>query len=226
MPDQLITFDGNTIGLIVRWKTGPTHRPAVWNQHADCILSNGAPVGYFGEVAANNVASGSSGAAGSSAGSSVLGPSGGTLGASPGGSGTVMNMKGAVYDYFGMARNRSKYMAVQIAQKEGVPSTVLLVPATPKQAAAFDGYWRGLELAPGRFSLLGRNCSSRASAAFVAAGMLPGGIPGLDTPDNLYDQLARTYGTRATSLSGYVGFVPMVMPRPGGGFSMFAMWVR
>jgi hypothetical protein len=226
MPDQLMTFDGNTVGLIVRWKTGPTHRPAVWSQHADCILSNGAPIGYFGEPAANNVASGSSGAVGSSAGSSMFGSSGGTVGGSPGGSGTVMNMKGAVYDYFGLARSRSYYMSVQLAQRDSVPSTVLLVPATAKQAAAFDGYWRGLELAPGRFSLLGRNCSTRASAAFVAAGLLPGGIPGLDTPNNLYDQLTRTYGARATSLSGYVGFIPMVRMRPGGGFSMFAMWVR
>jgi hypothetical protein len=44
-----LLFSGDQVGLIVRGKKSHAHKPDVMEQHADCILSNGAPVGFFGE---------------------------------------------------------------------------------------------------------------------------------------------------------------------------------
>jgi hypothetical protein len=54
--------------------------------------------------------------------------------------------------------------------------------------------------------LLGGNCSSHASDAFINAGILGAGIPALDTPDNLYRQICREKKGKCSVLSGYVGF--------------------
>ena len=56
--------------------------------------------------------------------------------------------------------------------------------------------------------MLGLNCSTRASGAFVYAGILKGGIPGLDTPNNLYKQIIWRKKDQTTSHSGYIGFIP------------------
>lgn len=42
-------FTGNSVGLIVRGKCSQEHHPDNLDQHADCVLSNGAPIGFFGE---------------------------------------------------------------------------------------------------------------------------------------------------------------------------------
>src|SRR5919109_2095929 len=75
MPDTVVTFNGSTVGLIVRGKSGPAHHPGVMEQHADCILSDGSPMGFFGEpvngtpkgAASSGVMSGGSSGAGTTA---------------------------------------------------------------------------------------------------------------------------------------------------------------
>jgi hypothetical protein len=42
------TIKQNVIGLIVRGKQNDSHSPGNMEQHADCILPNGQPVGFFG----------------------------------------------------------------------------------------------------------------------------------------------------------------------------------
>ena len=37
------------IGLVVRGKHAPDHHPDKLGQHADVILADGAPIGFFGE---------------------------------------------------------------------------------------------------------------------------------------------------------------------------------
>ena len=178
-----ITMDNNTIGLIVRGKQSADHEPGVMEQHADCILSTGEPVGYFG--------GGGAASSGSTSGSW------GSVG---------LNLKGYVSRYERMKQERPFYVNLRDAKQLKVVSTVLLIKTDKDKATLFDKFWINLEADPGAFYLLGKNCSSRASKAFVAANIVSEGIPGLDTPDNLYRQLTRRLEKHVTSYSGYIGF--------------------
>lgn len=208
-----LTFPGNMIGLVVRGKTGPDHHPGVMEQHADCILPNGAPIGFFGD---DGVASGGSSSGQGSSASSGRSSSSGSF-ASPGRSSgsssnsTGMNMRGAVFSYLTYLKARPYYVDVAQARKYKVKSTVLTINVTAAEAKAFQGYWDNLTKKPGPFYLLGYNCSTHASEAFIEAGIVDSGIPGLDTPDHLYDQLIDDSAGNVcriwASYSGYVGFV-------------------
>ena len=91
-------------------------------------------------------------------------------------------------------------------------STVLLVEVSTEEARAFSDYWKQLANIPNSFHLIGKNCSSHASQAFVKAGILDRGIPGLDTPNNLYKQLTRQKNRKVTSITGYIGHAPSNKP--------------
>ena len=174
---QRMSFtSGDKIGLIVRGKLGPAHAPGKMAQHADCILSNGAPIGFFGEGDGDS--------------SNRIG----------------MSMEGIVYDYGAFQRKRPFYVDLKMAQTARVISTVLIVDVTSAEAKAFDQHWDELKKKPGAFHILGGNCSTRASSTFIRSGILKRGIPGLDTPDNLYAQLVEKRTCK--SISGYVGFAP------------------
>jgi len=180
-----IAFTDSMVGLVVRGKTGPAHEPGVMQQHADCILPGGAPIGFFGTGPAR---------------------SGGSSSASSMSSG--MNMRGIVYGYLEMQSWRPWYVNVADAKAAGVVSTVLTVNVGAAVALKFADYWSRLIGKPGGFNLLGNNCSTHASDAFIYAGILKGGIPGLDTPNNLYRQLVGVMAGATASYSGYVGFSP------------------
>jgi hypothetical protein len=190
-----ITFaGGNRVGLIVRGKTSHANEPDLLNQHADCILSNGAPVGFFGEGNTGSSGGGSSGSGASSkksAGSS-----------NP----TGIGMTGVVYDLSALARKRANYVDLSTAKATGTISTVLLVQVSISEGKAFDKAWSDISKDPGSFQILGWNCSTHASQAFKKAGILSGGIPGLDTPNNLYEQLCFEKRGKVSTASGYVGF--------------------
>ena len=195
MPTTTLTFSssGETVGLVVRGKNSPSHEPGVMEQHADCILADGSPIGFFGDVGAGPASGGSAGS----------GPSVG------------LNMKGVVYDYPLFKIHRPYYIDLAEAKKYLVKSTVLLITVTKTQASLFKDYWDRLKTKPDSFYLLGYNCSTRASDAFIYAGILTGGIPGLDTPNNLYKQLITSF-TKTASYSGFVGFVA----KSGGGYDV------
>lgn len=193
-----------TIGLIVRGKTDENHKPGVMEQHADCILPNGAPIGFFGD--GGDASSGSSGASfASSLKSWANGPSG-SLNSSG------LNMKGVVADYHTLQRIRPMYVDPAAAKKYKLVSTVLLLDVTKAEADLFSQYWTNLALNPGTFNILGGNCSTHASEAFVAAKIVTSGIPGLDTPDNLFRQLKAKHAGNKRVFSGHVGNKPI-----GGG---------
>src|SRR5437899_3777599 len=122
-----LTFPGNVIGLVVRGKTGPDDHPGVLDQHADCILPNGAPIGFFGdeEVASGGSSSGqgSSASSGRSSSSGSFASPGRSSGSSSNSSG--MNMKGAVYDYLRFLKSRPFYVDVAQARTCKIKSTVL-----------------------------------------------------------------------------------------------------
>ena len=189
MADIVVGFAGGPprIGLIVRGKLSATQHPGLMEQHADAILSDGSPVGFYGEGnggSANRVG---------------------------------MMMQGVVYDYAELRKNRPFYVNVNSAVANRVVSTVLLIRVTAKQAKAFGDAWARMTTSPGDFNILGGNCSTHASAAFIAAGVLKDGIPGLDTPDNLYAQIVADLPAAAVqSLTGFIGFAPA----PSGGYTM------
>lgn len=173
--NQTIRMPGDTVGLIVRGKLSADHEPDLMQQHADCILPSGAPVGFFGE--------------GNEAKLNSVG----------------LNMEGVVYDHDAMRIHRPYYVQIEAAVTYRVVSTVLLVKVSRGEADRFAAYWDALMRAPGTFHLVGANCSTHASESFVASGVVKKGIPGLDTPDNLYKQIVKER-SEATSLTGFVGF--------------------
>jgi len=177
MASLSIVFEaGDKVALIVRGKTSHAHEPGAMEQHADCVLSNGAPVGFFG--AGNDRSSNATG----------------------------IGMTGVVYDFNGLSRARANYVDGGIAAGTGTVSTVLFVRTSTAQSAAFDKAWADMTKDPGSFHILGWNCATHASQAFRNAGILAGGIPGLDTPNNLYRQLCFEKKGVVSVASGYVGF--------------------
>ncbi|MFT7562149.1 MAG: hypothetical protein ACI93R_004084 [Flavobacteriales bacterium] len=76
----------NVVGLIVRGKQNDLHNPGNMEQHTDCILPNGQPVGFFG-----GGGGASSGSSGGSLGSSLASWAGGPSGTF---NSTGINMKG------------------------------------------------------------------------------------------------------------------------------------
>lgn len=194
MADTILFGGGDKVGLVVRGKSSHEDDPSVFNQHADCILSNGAPVGFFG---AGNTGSSGGGSSGS----------GGTSRSSAGSSNSSgMAMTGVVYDATSLARHRANYVDLGVAQATKTVSAVLLVQVSTAEATAFDQAWADMTASPGSFHLLGWNCSTHASQAFRKSGILSGGIPGLDTPNNLYKQLCFEKRGKVSLICGYVGF--------------------
>ncbi|PNS11012.1 hypothetical protein COO59_13850 [Mixta theicola] len=180
----------NEIGLIVRGKRLPTHVPDLLEQHADCVLSDGAPVGFYGTGA-------------------------GYLGVS---ASTGLGMDGVVMTYDDLASpayGRIHYVDATLAKKYNLVSTLLLIKVSETESMLFTAAWNEMKNDPGGFSLLGNNCSTHASLAFNKAGVLPSSIPGVDTPDNLYHQLVSIRNGHTRCFSGFLGFTPAT-----GGFSI------
>lgn len=191
------TVAPNVIGLIIRGKHSDKHSPGKMEQHADCILPEGQPVGFFGD---NGDAS--SGDSGSSFASSLKSWAGGP---SISWNRSGLNMKGVVAYHDDLLRTRPAYVNIELAKKYKVKSTVLLLETTKNQAELFKQYWKNLSLNPGTFNIIGGNCSTNASDAFIAAKIVASGIPGLDTPNNLYKQLKAKHSGRVVIHSGFVG---------------------
>jgi len=128
---EIISFKGNNIALIVRGKMNEKHEPGVMEQHADCILPNGAPIGFFGSEGAG---------------------SGGEKMASSNSVG--MNMLGDVYEFKDFQQKRPYYVDSNQALRFNIGSTVLVLTITSSEARKFTGYWDKLKTKPGTFSLL------------------------------------------------------------------------
>ncbi|MFT3868904.1 MAG: hypothetical protein QM715_10645 [Nibricoccus sp.] len=156
-------------------------------QHADCILSNGEPIGYFFLGAPFGM-------------SSMAVPSSVFQSADKG-------REGMVVDYKAMKRLMPHFTDASRARQTGCLSTFILVETSQENVSAFDGYWQLQRNSPGGFYIFGGNCSSYASRAFRHAKILTSSIPGMDTPNNLYNQLARHNGLKTMSYSGHIGFV-------------------
>lgn len=80
----------------------------------------------------------------------------------------------------------------------------LRLRVTPQQAQALREERDKLAMQPAEFRLWGKNCSSRAAELLVRAGILPPGLPGLDTPGALLRR-ARACYPDAVLEEGYFG---------------------
>lgn len=196
MTVSTFTFSGDSVALIVRGKTSHSHEPGLLEQHADCILSHGAPIGFFGQGNTGSSGNASSGSGGSSR------KSAGTSNA------TGFAMSGVVYDFASLSRFRANYVNDSVAKATKTISTVLFVQVSAAEASSFDKAWADMLADPGGFNILGWNCATHAAKAFQKAKILAGGIPGLDTPNNLYLQLCKEKAGKVSVISGYVGFSP------------------
>lgn len=185
-------FNGQHVGLIVRGKLSAAHEPALSAQHADCILSNGAPMGFFGEGGGQG-SSTQNAPSGSSVAASVI-------------SEASFGLRGEVYDFKEFKEKRPFYVEKEMAAKFGTISAVMRLPVSTQEAKLFDAYWHGLDEKPRNFYLAGGNCSTRAAQAFRTAGLTKRGIPGIDTPNNLWNQLVASQGAKVETYFGIVSF--------------------
>ena len=185
------------VGLIVRGKINHNHEPGKLEQHADCVLPGGAPVGFFG--GGGDASSGSIASITNFSSGLADGPSGvwNRVG---------LNMKGFVAYYDDFQQKRPTYVDLNLAIKYKTVSTLLVINVSETQAGLFQSYWEQLRLNPGAFNIVGGNCSTHASEAFRHAHILSKGIPGLDTPNNLYHQLFKLHKDNSHSVAGYLGF--------------------
>jgi hypothetical protein len=181
-----MVMPAGSVALVVRGKKSASDEPGLLEQHADCILTDGSPIGFYG------------------------------TGNDQSGNAIGLRMNGEVWDYALLSTRRVMYVDFHSAVAYGAISTTLFVQVTVSQGKAFDAAWATMQKSPGSFNIIGDNCSTHASKAFIDAGILTDGIPGLDTPDNLYRQLVSKLSGKTTSMSGYIGFIP----RPGGGFDI------
>lgn len=185
---ERIEIKHNVIALIIRGKKSAEHNPGI-NSHADCILPGGEPLGYF-----------------SAQGTQSGGDSSGSWHS------VGLNQQGQVIDYSIMKRALKAYTNPEIAHSKKLYSTILLIEIDAIEAISFKNYWSNLKTKPDGFRLLGNNCSTHASKAFIKAKILRRGIPGLDTPNNLYKQLLELKDRRMISYSGFVGHCPSRTP--------------
>lgn len=141
---RTLQFDGTKIALIVRGKRDHAHEPRMFEQHADVILADGSPMGFFGHKQPHV-----SGWSDRSATTGLVKST--TLK-------TGLNNKGVVFDYQGFRIARPWYVDAAMAkQKVGVVSCVLVINVSESEAALFKGYWITLKSNPGLFNLVGYN---------------------------------------------------------------------
>jgi hypothetical protein len=167
-----------SIAIIIRGKHNEAHEPGPFDQHADVVLSDGSPYGYFGEGVGFSADYG-------------------------------MFMDGVVYNYDVFKQKRPYYIDSEYAKRVNVISTICVIRVSDDVAVRFDQYWKNPKVrGKDSFSMLGNNCATHAAEAFRHAGVMKGGIPGLDTPDHLYHELKLRLGGNFKCTSGYIGFTP------------------
>ncbi|MCK8786832.1 hypothetical protein M0638_20885 [Roseomonas sp. NAR14] len=116
---------------------------------------------------------------------------------------------GVVFTYSRFLSNRPQYVNYDDAKSKSCVSTILVSSCGKTAAKAFRDAWIAMRAKTDGFTIVGNNCSTHASRACRAAGLIRAdGIDGLDTPDNLYKQIVKDSVFPWESLSGYLVIVP------------------
>jgi hypothetical protein len=125
------------------------------------------------------------------------------------GSGAV-GADGVVFTYATFLARRKAYVKATEARAAACISTLLVLDVGKRRAEAFRNSWFSMRSKTDGFTILGNNCSTHASRAFHAAGLISTHeVDGVDTPNNLYDQIVSDSPVGWKSYSGYLDFDPV-----------------
>lgn len=127
----------------------------------------------------------------------------------------ILAQKGVVADTAWIRENRPQYVDATVArawtkkgQSRPILTTRLRIPATPAKVRGLEAAWRRLAAADPHFRSIGNNCTTKAAESLIEAGILRGsifgGLPGIDRPSRLYNELREQYG--GTALQREVGY--------------------
>lgn len=189
-----IILSGSSVGYIVRGKNGPNDVPGLLTQHADCILSTGEPVGFFGRE----------------------GPGSGGLSSTSWNS-IGINQIASVLGYDQMLETRKTFVDAELARGVNGFSTILIISGLQEiECSLFNDYWRERKEAKKGsnppFHMLGRNCSSFAHHSFEELNLLNPNTRNLFlTPNKLFHHLinfSKCKNYKLNCYSGFVGFEP------------------
>lgn len=206
-----LVFDGRSVAFICRAKTSLAQSPDLMDQHGDCILENGAPIGFFGEDFNPMVDIGR--VVGESALMSIVPGVGPVLGFALGFGDTYTRRKGLVRTYHDFRTARPEYVSISEAKAKRQFSAIATVPVSVQEVQDFRSSWQAMRLNPDAFHYLFNNCSTHAAKAFARANIIKPTSETIETPDHLFRYLMKTR-SGAKDYYGYVGFTPA-----GGGGS-------
>ena len=206
----LLVFDGRSVAFICRGKTSLSQSPNLTDQHGDCVLENGAPIGFFGEDF--NAAVDIGRVVGEAALMSLVPGVGPTLGFALGFGDTYTRRDGLVRTYHGFRTARLEYVSISEAKAKRQLSGLVMVPVSAREAQDFRSSWQTMRLDPGAFHYLFNNCSTHAAKAFARANIISPTSETIETPDHLFQYLMKNR-SGANDHYGYVGFTPVA----GGG---------
>jgi hypothetical protein len=123
---------------------------------------------------------------------------------------TAIGGTGIVFSYATYLAQRRHYVKLANARAEPCVSTMLVLDVGKRRAEAFRDSWLAMRAKTDGFTITGNNCSTHASRAFYAAGLISTHeVDGIDTPNNLYDQIVSDSPVGWKSYSGYLDFDPI-----------------
>lgn len=120
----------------------------------------------------------------------------------------IVSADGEVKDYALTAASRPQYVSIKDARAKRCPSVALSIPVTRKQADTVTAEWARYRTSAMTYRAAGGNCATYIAEAWETAGIIKGGIPGLDTPDNLFEFVDGLF-PKADFAMGYFGFRPL-----------------
>ena len=117
---------------------------------------------------------------------------------------------GVVFTYATYLAQRRHYVRLSDARAQPCISTMLVLDVGKRRAQAFRDSWFSMRSKTDGFTIVGNNCSTHASRALYAAGLISTHeVDGVDTPNNLYDQIVSDSPVAWKSYSGYLDFDPI-----------------
>ncbi len=124
----------------------------------------------------------------------------------------LTHIPGEVRNYQDLIGIREHYINADVARDtvyHGKPGYRMVTDwvrfkVSREQADRLRAAWYEMRQNPPQFRLWGDNCASRLAENFVAAGILPPGLPGFDRPEAVLKQL-RKYYPDLTLDTGYFG---------------------
>ncbi len=187
-----LQLDASSIGYVVRNMRDLNTSVSVFEQHADCILSTGEPVGFFARNQAHDQGSIAE---------------------------MFTTCGGAIFGYDKMVRLSYELIDESVARQNGFFSCLLIIQgstATDERLLKFNEFWKNAKTAnkghSGVFHNLKRNCATVAYEGFLAAGIVEGRMSLLlDTPCSLFRHLVRCAKQKGYTVScylGHLGFFP------------------